>query len=533
MLVKSATALLAIGLGPLLSSAQFPVTGAPAAANGNVPLRRNVNDLYSEGGPQWDLYIRALASLQSMNASDPLGYFQISGIHGLPFIEWNRGGARNNDGWGGYCPHGEALFLPWHRPFVLLFEQLLVEHAVGIASQYPARYRGQYMAAANNLRSPYWDWSADSNVPPCTVPERVSVNIPNGQNLRRIEIRNPLSTYKYPREALDGEFGEFSKTPQMARCPDPGRYPDSANQELQDYRLKQATYDIFTTASNFHQFAVRGRVHHLEELHNDVHYSAACKGQFFDAELSGFEPLFMLHHTQVDRLWAYWQFIDPSQASFSGSYRGQSRFSTPQGTIINQDSPLQPFSDRKLRYHTPRSVSSIKGMGYTYEGLEHWRKSAAQLRQDSIQTINSLYAPPSAFAKRGGSQAKTRHFAHVELDRAQVERPCSVKVFIAGKRAGTIPVMLFPANGNLRSSLSIDAFLTKGSSSNGTLEAIEHLVQVEISKADGTVIPLDKVDSLNITLEQASITPAASRNDFPKITDMKEHAAKIQAYSKS
>lgn len=53
MLVKSATALLAIGLAPLLVSAQFSITGAPVAANGNVPLRRNVNDLYSEGGPQW------------------------------------------------------------------------------------------------------------------------------------------------------------------------------------------------------------------------------------------------------------------------------------------------------------------------------------------------------------------------------------------------------------------------------------------------------------------------------------------------
>ncbi|KAH0601703.1 hypothetical protein MHUMG1_00582 [Metarhizium humberi] len=533
MLVKSATALLAIGLAPLLASAQFSITGAPVAANGNVPLRRNVNDLYSEGGPQWDLYIQALASLQSMNASDPLGYFQVSGIHGLPFIEWNHGGARNNNGWGGYCPHGEALFLPWHRPFVLLFEQLLVEHAAGIASQYPARYRDQYVAAANNLRSPYWDWSSDSNVPPCTVPERVFVNVPNGQNLGRIEIKNPLSTYNYPREALDGQFGDFTRSRQMVRCPAPERYPDTANQGLQDYRLKQATYDVFSTASNFYQFAVRGRVHHLEELHNDVHYSAACGGDFFDASLSGFEPLFMLHHTHVDRLWTYWQFINPSQASFSGRYRGQSRFSTPEGTIIGQNSPLQPFFDSKGKYYTPKSVSSIKGMGYTYEGLEHWRKSPAQLRQDSVQIINSLYAPASAFAKRGGPQTKTRHFAHVELDRAQVERPCSIKVFVGGKQASTIPVMLFPANGNLRSSLAIDRFLTKGSSSNGTLESIEHLIQVEISKSDGTVIPLDKVDSLNITLEQASITPAASRNEFPKITDAKEHAAKIQAYSKS
>jgi len=57
-------------------------------------------------------------------------YFQIAGIHGLPYIPWDnatsdegwnaRSDARN--AWGGYCVHGSVLFPTWHRPYISLFE---------------------------------------------------------------------------------------------------------------------------------------------------------------------------------------------------------------------------------------------------------------------------------------------------------------------------------------------------------------------------------------------------------------------------
>lgn len=48
--------------------------------------------------------------MQDANEDDPFSYFQLAGIHGLPFIEWGNTGGRNNaTGWGGYCPHGVSL----------------------------------------------------------------------------------------------------------------------------------------------------------------------------------------------------------------------------------------------------------------------------------------------------------------------------------------------------------------------------------------------------------------------------------------
>jgi hypothetical protein len=43
------------------------------------------------------------------------------GIHGVPFKAWN--GVGGDSGLqAGYCTHSSILFLPWHRPYLALFE---------------------------------------------------------------------------------------------------------------------------------------------------------------------------------------------------------------------------------------------------------------------------------------------------------------------------------------------------------------------------------------------------------------------------
>jgi len=58
--------------------------------------------------------------------SNSLSHFSISGIHGLPYVQWEgAGGTRPVQGsWGGYCTHGSVLFPTWHRPYIALYEVL-------------------------------------------------------------------------------------------------------------------------------------------------------------------------------------------------------------------------------------------------------------------------------------------------------------------------------------------------------------------------------------------------------------------------
>lgn len=51
----------------------------------------------------------------SKEEADPLSFYQISGIHGVPFIPWQETTSPTQDPNRGYCTHGSALFATWHR----------------------------------------------------------------------------------------------------------------------------------------------------------------------------------------------------------------------------------------------------------------------------------------------------------------------------------------------------------------------------------------------------------------------------------
>lgn len=60
---------------------------------------------------------------------EPDSFFQIAGIHGLPYISWNGVGEESPAEAAGYCTHSSVLFPTWHRPYVSLFEvSLLLSH---------------------------------------------------------------------------------------------------------------------------------------------------------------------------------------------------------------------------------------------------------------------------------------------------------------------------------------------------------------------------------------------------------------------
>ncbi|RSL69213.1 hypothetical protein CEP54_002372 [Fusarium duplospermum] len=529
------------GVNPVEAQTQnIFVTGVPVSGGGAVPARKNINDLQRTGGPQWDLYIRALRTMYDAKDTDLKSYFQVAGIHGKPFIQWNGGGGRNGNGWPGYCPHGESLFLTWHRPYVLLFEQILVEHAKRLANLYPTKYRQQYVNAANTLRSPYWDWAVDG-IPNAVVPQMVNVKVPNGSGLKTINMKNPLYTYTFPKDAVAGKYGQWDdeNRSRMFRCPAPDSFPSTANGLLRQRPYKQWTYDVLTHSTSFNQFASTGNSGaSLEQIHNAIHWDAACAGQFLMAEFSGFDPIFWMHHTNVDRLWTYWQFMHPDKSSFTGSYSGGSRYSTPQGTRISPSSPLQPFYAARGRFHTSSSVNSIRNFGYTYAGLEYWRMSGSQLTSSARSTINSLYG--SSSRKRGLEERAdgktTRFFAQVSLDVTEVERPCSVNVYVSGKKVGGLVVMKQPESGTVHGAFSVDDAadtpqLLGACSPTKVADTITTGLQVEIVKVDGSKIPLSEVPSLELSLENVPYTPPAAEDQLPKYGEAKDQPAEAVGVS--
>ncbi|KAF7556469.1 hypothetical protein G7Z17_g1391 [Cylindrodendrum hubeiense] len=520
-----------------LSVAQqsYPIVGVKSGVSStNVPIRKNINDLQAAGGPQWDLYIRSLIVLQKTSPSDQLSYFQIAGIHGKPYVEWNGAGSSTSNGWQGYCPHGENLFLPWHRPYLVLYEQRLVATAIKLANGYPANVRATWLKAAQTLRAPFWDWARQVSVPTATVTKRFTITIPNGAGgTKKYTVDNPLAAYYFPKAALNGQFGTFDTGAQIYRCRSPQSYPASANAAMRARPYKSWVYDAFTSSTTFDQFASTGSTGvSLEQIHNAIHWDGACGYQFLDADFSAFDPLFMLHHANVDRLWTYWQFIRPTQAIFKSSYRGGARFNTRDGATITPDSPLQPFYRSNGQFHTSNSVTSIRQFGYTYEGLEYWRKSSDTLKKDATAMINKIYGPNSASAKvkRADDDATlTRYFAQIEVDVEQLDRPCAIGLYVNTTNVGNFIVLKQPATGQFFGKFSLDRAADPNEvADEKTSVVVDDLLsglRIEIKNHAGEIIDLTTVPSLKVQLENADIVPPDNEEQLPEYVDSEKHTA--------
>lgn len=251
--------------------------------------------------------------MQDMDSADDLSWFQIAAIHGMPFNEWDGAGPKQGDRWLGYCPHGvcslkltgnaavftdrikkEGIFVSWHRPYVMLFEQELVRHAIEIAKSYPIKQQAKYMSAARALRAPFWDGAVDEALPAITVPTTLSVNLPSGDAVKKVDVKNPFQTYAFPKAALDKKYGGFprnSKT--IERCNKAGQtFPDTANAKLKSLNLKSNLYAAYANTKTFEQFVATSDYGvGMEQCHNWIHNEATCRGSFAPSTISAFEPL--------------------------------------------------------------------------------------------------------------------------------------------------------------------------------------------------------------------------------------------------
>ena len=95
-----------------MASEKYLITGL--AKETGVHPRKDITEFMDPESKQWNLFLQALRTFHDQTEGDdnPLGYYQIAGIHGAPFINWmeaHEDGDRPMD----YCTHGTQV-LPLH-----------------------------------------------------------------------------------------------------------------------------------------------------------------------------------------------------------------------------------------------------------------------------------------------------------------------------------------------------------------------------------------------------------------------------------
>ncbi len=206
-----------------------------------------------------------------------------------------------------HCPHQSPAFCHWHRHYVARFEAICAE-----------------LVGDPAFTLPYWDWVADNGVIPAPFFDRAELN---------------FSTFDAGADQQAGTQGKRALTKERGLRHDPRGGADFAPSKIYAM-LVHSDYGKFRAA--------------LERPHGNVHVIIGRGGGHMTDMMSPLDPLFWLHHCNVDRLWAQWQAAGNRTPALDQSYAGQ--FYDAEGA---------PVSDA-----TSANALDIANFGYTYDVLD-------------------------------------------------------------------------------------------------------------------------------------------------------------------
>ncbi|KAH7100112.1 Di-copper centre-containing protein [Auriculariales sp. MPI-PUGE-AT-0066] len=354
--------------------------------------------------------------------------------------------------YGGYCNHGSVLFPPWHRPYLMVLEQSICMVATAVAQEFAriAPAKGQkWIEAAKQLRFPFYDWTledaVDEGFPDVLESNMIRIRGPDGKS---VSVPNPISSYRFD-EHMNTErtrdFRDFEadvpysgNPPQKTRAyfrkwnrtcrwpkddPAPSDRLEKINYQLarlyNDLRSKVAhmfTYEEDANPDSWPYFwdefsntsvqsnpitvpnepGARTTISKsLEAAHNSLHLIIGGAGHMGQNEFAGFDPIFYMHHCNVDRIYALWEYVYPKYMLGHG-YKDKS------GTLTHFTQPNGSFTQL------------VQTRLDEYTDMLPWRKSA-----DSYWTMHDV----TSLEKREGVYPK--YYTYPPVDGVQVDKPVS------------------------------------------------------------------------------------------------------------
>lgn len=380
-------------------------------------------------------YARAVRELQQEPANSRTSWRYLGAIHGFDEGQWRRRGiladgellpsrAEQARVWN-QCQHQGWYFLPWHRGYLLAFETIVAAKI-------------KQLGGPADWALPYWNYFDETASDPRAVPAAfLDASMPDGSP-------NPLSDV--PRSGVN----RLGAVPWF-----PG-----------DIGLDAMRAEFFTSASRargfgggqtvFNQFG--GHTGALEDdPHNSVHVMLGRQtGYMADPGLAGLDPIFWVHHCNIDRLWAAWLTRDgnlqegraawmngPAPRGFEVPDAGGNLMQfTPQDTL--PDGPLAPvYDDLALgtaRGNLPAGVD---------EGMNARLTSEAPPASDLIGAnghrlaVGSSPVATTVEISQGGAEpaaSPAERRVHLSLENVRGSAPSGVLEVRVGLRAqGAVP----------------------------------------------------------------------------------------------
>ncbi|KAK1758806.1 Di-copper centre-containing protein [Echria macrotheca] len=320
-----------------------------AGIKGPVAQRLEIRDLM-QNKPMWYLFLKGLQAFQRQDAKNPRSYYAISGIHGLPFVPYNEVVGRKLDNSeighvGGYCAHTSIVFATWHRPFLALFEQELSRSVKQEAAKMDDP-SGVFKTAAEAFRLPYWDWALPKSKQPEFWPNALDTPTITVDGFPPIDP-NPLATFSRKGLSINAREKWAFSGEQTRRLPDLGdkfsEAVDARNTSVSRLLFTDSSWITFSN-NGYIRSQTTDKFFSIEEVHDKIHIEVGRT--MGSITTSAFDPVFWLHHCNIDRLTAIRQAIWPrNYIDGTGEEVGRNgtNFVARTGDIQNDKTPLKPF----------------------------------------------------------------------------------------------------------------------------------------------------------------------------------------------
>jgi len=263
------------------------------------------------------------------------------------------------------CAHGNWYFLPWHRGYLRMYEMA-----------------ARTLTGNHNFALPYWDWTADRQ-----IPRSFSDPIFKGQS-------NPLFVLGRSMRPTDSLPNNIV-----------------GQQEVMEGIYQEISFEAFGSSRARDQDSLdpiwiqrQGTASTLEYTpHNNIH--GIIGRPFMHSAESPRDPIFLMHHCNIDRIWAVWNSL------------GRTNTSDPLWLDM-------PFSEHfiapdGMRYtDIVRDLQEVVPLGYTY-GLE----AAAEYSGDPDRALHfsSIFSTGEELEIAGFSRNR-----EMPTESAKLFRPLSV-----------------------------------------------------------------------------------------------------------
>lgn len=280
--------------------------------------------------------VKAMKDLDISNPSSPLNWTSLAKIH-LNF-----------------CPHGNWFFLPWHRAYLYYFEQVC-----------------RKASGSPSFVLPYWDWTKSPRLPA----QFWGAGNPLMNTTRKCLPNDSANPNNVGQDVIYGGNGQTGIV------------------NITDFVTFASGVAVDDGSGNLTQIQRQGiATGRLEGTpHNYIH------GTFVRGDMATYmsplDPIFWLHHANIDRLWTVWVKNNPGKMPSATDPNGNYWLNfTPQG-FDTVRSPGQPVLKVK-------NVLNTTQLGYRYD-----TQTVLQLPQPLAKVF--LKAPLTLTAEKAVGQTAT------------------------------------------------------------------------------------------------------------------------------